>query len=81
MNTNAFTLRIDWGITAFAYHNKRIVLELAKLLAETLSDRPFSYSEKWEQKGFDYDYDYDQQHNEKHESEHERIPPVLKLFK
>lgn len=65
MNTNAFTLRIDWGVTAFTYHNKRIVLELAKILAETLSDKSFSYSKKWEQKG--YDYDYDRQPNEKYE--------------
>lgn len=58
--TNAFTLRIDWGVTAFTYHNKRIVLQLAKNLVEILSDKQFTYSEKWEQKG--YDHDYDRQH-------------------
>ena len=54
--TNAFTLRMDWGVTAFGYQNKRIVLEMAKILSETLAGKPIEYSKAWEDPGFDYDY-------------------------
>lgn len=55
--TNAFTLRVDWGVTAFNYQNKHIVLEMAKILSETLAGKPFEYSKKWEKPGFDYNYE------------------------
>lgn len=54
--TNAFTLRMDWGVTAFSYQNKRIVLEMSKILSETLAGKPIEYSKAWEEPGFDYDY-------------------------
>lgn len=58
-HTNAFTLRIDWGVTAFNHKSRRIVLELARILSETLAERPLPSFEKWEQPGYNHDYHED----------------------
>lgn len=55
--TNAFTLRLDWSITAFNINYMHIAMELAKIFSESLADKQIEYTKKWEEPGFDYNYE------------------------